>query len=119
MAVKRNYPQLDKTARAFLMLQVRRRGSVAAVARDLGYSRPAISGALNGTYTGGTATLRAKLFQVYRGKMTCPHLEREIDADECAWWRTRPCPTSRASDVRHWAACKTCIFNPDRKEPTL
>jgi hypothetical protein len=118
MAVK-SYPQLDKNAVAVLRLQVRVLGSVAAVAHKLGYSRPAISGALNGTYTGGTAKLRTRIADVFGVTTICPHLNRPIPADECNWWRTRPCPTSRASDVRHWAACKTCPFNPDRKEPTL
>lgn len=118
MAVK-SHSKLDEAMLAVLRDQVSNLGSVAAVAAKLGYSRPAISGALNGSYTGGTDRLRSRIVEVFLDAILCPHLQAPIEPAECRWWRTRPCPTSRASDVRHWAACKTCIFNPDRKEPTL
>lgn len=112
------YPQLDKAARAFLLLQVRRKGAISAVARELGYSRAAVSLALNGKYPGDTRCLRAKLFEVYRGRLVCPHLGHEIEDAVCAWWRTRPCPTAHAGEVSHWLACKACPLNPERRNPT-
>lgn len=111
------YPQLDETIRAILQDAVRREGSIAAVARRLNYTRSAISQALSGRYPADAGKLGRLIFDTFAGVVVCPHLAIEIEADDCRWWRTRPIPTSRASDANHWLACKTCPLNPDRKDP--
>lgn len=115
MSVK--YQQLDAATLNVLREQVQKHGAVGPVARKLGYSRPAVSGALNGSYGGGTAKLRARIYEVFVEAVFCPHLGEPMPSDECRWWRTSPCPTSSPASAQHWLACKTCIFNPDRKEP--
>ncbi|MEN5083712.1 hypothetical protein ABE438_14610 [Bosea sp. TWI1241] len=112
----RTYPQLDDETRSLLRQQVERLGSVGAVAGKLGYSRPAISGALHGTYVGNTDRLRSRIVEVFLDAIVCPHVGKAIAPDECRWWRTCPCPTHSNVAANHWLACKTCPNNPDRKE---
>ena len=114
MAVKKDYPQLDERRLELLRDAVAREGSISAVARRLNYTRSAISQALSQRYPADTGVLASKIENAFAGVRHCPHLDQDIEADECRWWRTRPCPTSRPSDVRHWGACKTCPNNPER-----
>lgn len=111
------YPQLDETALRILREQVQALGSIAAVGRALGYSRPAISSALTSTYRGDTRTLRARIVEIFGAPIHCPHLDSVIQTTVCAWWRTRPCPTAHAGEVSHWLACKTCPLNPEHRNP--
>lgn len=118
MPVKKTYPQLDAETLAVLRDQVRKLGSVGAVASKLGYCRSAVSGALNGSYTGGTDRLRARIVEVFVGGVFCPHAQKQLSAEDCRWWRTCDCPTYSNVAAHHWLACKTCPNNPDRKEPS-
>ena len=92
------------------------RTSVAAVARLLGYSRPAISGVLNGTYRGGTENIARRVLRKLAGRIACPHAGRALAADECRRWRTRPMPMGSAADLKHWRACKVCPHNTEEEE---
>lgn len=112
-----SYPQLDEAALGVLREAIKATGSIAAVARRLGYSRPALSSLLSGSYPADTRQLRALIMETFGGRLRCPHLAEEIAAADCAWHRSRPIPTSRRSEVEHWLACKTCSLNPDRKDP--
>ena len=84
------------------------RSSVAAVARKLGYSRPAISGVLNGTYRGRTDKIAARVLAVLGRRLLCPHLNAAMHIEECRRWRRRPMPMGSARDLRHWRACQAC-----------
>jgi hypothetical protein len=91
--------------------QVEKSGSIQAVADQLGYSRPAISLALKGTYPGGTARLSAKVVSTFCDRIICPHSGSDISQSDCTSQRTRPQPQSDATELRHWLACQTCYLN--------
>ena len=82
--------------------------SIAATARRLGYSRPAISGVLNGTYRGDVSRIRDRVLVVLGRQVLCPHLNAAMHIDDCRRWRARPMPMGSASDLKHWRACKRC-----------
>ena len=84
------------------------RTSVAAAARRIGYSRPAVSGVLNGTYHGSTARIRARVLAVLGRRIVCPHTQAAMHIKECRRWRSRPMPLGSASDLKHWRACRQC-----------
>lgn len=86
--------------------------SVAAVARELDYSRPAVSMALSGRYLGRLDRLARRALERLGG-VICPHLGRPIPATECADHRRRPMPSGSARSFRHWQACRHCPHNPD------
>lgn len=87
--------------------------SIAAAARDLDYSRSAVSMVLAGTYLGSPEHLARRVLQRFAGTVECPHLSAPISGQSCADHRTRPMPTGSARSFRHWQACRTCAFNPD------
>ena len=89
-----------------------RETSIANVARQLNYSRPAISMALRGKYIGGTSRLAALIFEVFADRVDCPFLGRDIAPAECKTQREAPIPSAPRSAVDHWRACRHCAFNP-------
>ena len=84
------------------------RTSISAAARRLGYSRPAISGVLNGTYRGDVSRIRARVLAVLGRRVHCPHEDAEMHIGDCRRWRARPMPMGSACDLKHWRACKGC-----------
>ena len=84
------------------------RTSIAATARRLGYSRPAISGVLNGTYRGNVSRIRSRVLAVLGRQVLCPHTGAVMHIDDCRRWRARPMPMGSAGDLKHWRACKRC-----------
>lgn len=108
------YPQLDDAALALLRTAITASGSIAAVAKALGYKRPSLSMALAGKYPADTRHLRALIVETYGGQLRCPHLDRDIAASACRDYRTRTIPTSRRSEAQHWQACRLCLNNPNR-----
>ncbi len=114
------YPQLD--AEALRLLQVRLEfhgGSRAALARELGVSRSAVSQALDGKYPGDTKKLRARIVEQLADQVRCDFLGAEVAPSVCKTWRIRPLSAASGSrsDVKHWQACQTCIHNPARRAP--
>jgi hypothetical protein len=83
--------------------------SIAAAAREIGYSRPSISMALAGKYPAAVGKLRAAVIAAYT-RCRCPFLAREISAAECRRFRQRAIPQSQPAELRHWAACKSCAI---------
>jgi hypothetical protein len=90
-----------------LRARVNELGTIQAVARELDYSRAAISLALSGKYPGSVTHLEATVIAAY-GTCGCPHLRRTITAIECRKYRCRPIPQSRPEELRHWTACQSC-----------
>ena len=90
-------------------------GSLAAVGRELNYTRQALSMALAGKYPADTRLLRAKIVERYAGGVVCPHLDIEISPALCRDQRERPLPTAPREAVRWWQACRACPNNPDVK----
>lgn len=85
---------------------VRRHGSLAAFATVVGYSRPALSRRLNGSY--GDASALDLAIQTALDRRDCPHLGKPITVKDCDAHRARPMPRSHAEALRHWSACRSC-----------
>ena len=107
--------QLDKRALILLHAAVDRLGSVAAVARELGYARSSVSMAADGRYPGNARHLQAAIIERYADGLFCPHLRVEIAPAACRDHRERPLPTSPRAAVKHWQACRACPLNPATK----
>lgn len=95
--------------------QVKIKGSIQAVADELGYNRSSISSALSGNYPGGTGKIQAKVIATYCDRIICPHTAGDMAQETCTTFRTRTLPTSDASELRHWLACQNCPLNPVAK----
>jgi DNA-binding transcriptional regulator YdaS (Cro superfamily) len=92
-------------------------GNRAALAREIGVSRSAISQALDGRYPGDTRRLAARITAQLVEAVTCPALHRDIPPADCEAYRSRPlsaCTASREA-VKHWQACQACPQNPGRR----
>lgn len=112
--------QLDLAAEpewlALLRHEVAKRGSIAAVAAEIGMPRPSLSMLLSGTYPAKldkvTRKYARKVFARYRDQVRCPHLRRGIGAAECRAFAAAPMSTSNPEKLRHWRACNACPQNP-------
>lgn len=88
---------------------------ITGVAERLGYSRPAISRVLSGTY-GSTDKVAARVLATY-ARIDCPHLRTSLAPDECAGYAGRSYSAITAADVPHWRACRKCPHNPAHAKP--
>ena len=117
---KPSYPQLDADAMRLLQARLEHHGgSRAAVARELGVSRTAISQALNGRYPADTRKLRATIVERLAEMVKCPHLSVELAPGVCKAARERKLSAASGSreDAKHWQACQVCANNPARRVP--
>ncbi|GAB6127331.1 LacI family transcriptional regulator [Humidesulfovibrio idahonensis] len=88
--------------------------SKAAVAEELGVSRPAVSLLLLGKYPGKTDRMAARILERY-ARLDCPHTGKSVTPDHCRKF-CGPVPTSSPAALRQWRACLTCPNNPNREE---
>lgn len=102
------YRQLEGEPLALLQAACVRLGSIAAVARELGYGRPSISMALAGRYPADTDRLAAEIVERFASSVACPHLRRDITPAECRAYREAPLSAANRDSVLHWQACRTC-----------
>lgn len=91
--------------------------SVSQIARETGVPRPSLSMLLNGTYPAKSLDLvgrkhGAKIVEVYRDQVLCPHLRRGISKEECHRHATALMSTSNPEKLKQWRACRHCPFNP-------
>lgn len=93
-----------------LRSRVEQLGSIAAVAREVGYSRSAISCAVADKYPAANTTRLAAAVIMTYARCECPYLGCEITSGECRRFRTRPIPQSWPNELRHWAACQGCAI---------
>ncbi len=98
---------------ALLRRAVDEAGSRAAVARELGVSRTAVSLLLSGAYPGGTARMAARVIARY-DRLLCPHTGRIVPPEHCRRM-AGPVPTSSPAALRQWRACQTCSNKPTGK----
>ena len=115
-----SYPQLDDDAMRLLHARLDHHGgSRAALARELGVSRAAISQALNRRYPADTRKLRATIVERLAEMVKCPHLGVELAPGVCKAARERKLSAASGSreDVKHWQACQLCLNNPARRAP--
>lgn len=96
-----------------LRTEVKAKGSVAAVARELGYARTSISLALSGKYPGGTDKLKAKVIATYCDQIMCPHTDKSMSQVMCTSLRNRAMPQSEVNKLEHWFSCQICPNNPN------
>jgi hypothetical protein len=90
------------------------KSSRAAVARELGVSRPAVSLLLAGKYPGQTDRMAARVIDCF-AHVDCPHTGKSVTPDHCRKF-CGPAPTSSPAALRQWRACLTCPNNPNHKE---
>lgn len=91
--------------------------SVSQIARETGMARPSLSMLLSGNYPAQsldlvTAKHGARVVQVYRDEVLCPHLRVGIAIEACRAHARAPMSTSNPEKLRHWRACRTCHLNP-------
>lgn len=86
--------------------------SQAAVARKLGVSDAAISGALKGRYIGNVERLAERVRgELLNATVRCPVLG-DITTRICQDEREKPFHSANPTRVQLWRACKTCPNNP-------
>lgn len=86
---------------------------ITGVAQAIGYSRPAISRVLGGSY-GNPDKLAAQVLATY-ARVACPHLATTLDPADCAAYAARRYSAISAADVPHFRACRACPNNPANK----
>lgn len=91
--------------------------SISQIAREVDMARPSVSMLLSGTYPAQSLDLAtrkhgARIVQLYRDQIACPHLRRGITAEECRRHAGAPMSTSNPERLRHWEACRRCPLNP-------
>lgn len=97
--------------------------SVSRIARECGIARSSLSMLLSGTYPAQSLALvsrkhGARIIQVYRNRVLCPHLHGSIDAAECRRHAGAPMSTSNPERLRQWTACRKCGLNPLQPKET-
>jgi len=103
-------PSTDARALLQAAAAVHPRG-LAGCAQELGYSRPALSRYMNGSYGIG-AKLEAAIYERYQGLRRCPHDGEEVPIAHCR--RRAHAPEPYGGNARHaaWRACQTCPYQP-------
>ena len=90
--------------------------SIAHVARELGYSRTALSLVLSGKYLGDTKRMEQRAAETFNERHHCPFLEREISGAECRLIARKPFNSSSPLAARQWRTCRSCPHNPVLKK---
>ncbi|WP_234890777.1 helix-turn-helix domain-containing protein [Agrobacterium vitis] len=89
----------------------------AAIAKELGVSRTAISLLCAGKYSARTDKVQAKIagpvMALYARRVWCPHLRTAITPEACGEFCAVPMSTSDPGKLKHWAACRNCKQNPE------
>lgn len=90
--------------------------SISQIARECEMPRPSVSMLLSGSYPAKSLDLAtrkngARIVQLYRDQLLCPHLRRGISAEECRKFANAPMSTSNPERLRHWQACRNCPLN--------
>jgi hypothetical protein len=91
--------------------------TISQIAREIEMPRPSVSMLLSGTYPAQSLDLvtrkhGARIVQLYRDRILCPHLHRAIGPDECRAFASAPMSTSNPEKLDHWRACRRCALNP-------
>lgn len=97
-----------------LLAEAAQASSKAAVARELGVSRPSVSLLLSGRYPGNTNRMAARVLDRY-ARVDCPHTGKSVTPEHCRRL-CGPVPTSSPAALRQWRACQACPHNPNTKE---
>lgn len=84
------------------------------VGDEIGYSRPAVSRYLSGTYGDGVEKLEAALLKTY-DRRDCPHTGEALAPDVCRKKALGPKPFGGAERRTWWLCCQTCKNKPEIK----
>lgn len=95
--------------------------SVSQISREIGLARPSVSMLLSGTYPAQsldlvTAKHGARVVEIYRNQVACPHLRRSVAKEVCRAHASAPMSSSCPDRLAHWAACRRCPLNPLKPE---
>lgn len=90
-----------------ILCQKCQESTIADVARQIGYSRTAVSLALSGKYEGGTGNIEAAVMGAFTGTVHCPYLGCDITQAACGDHQSQFMPTSDPNALRHWMACRS------------
>jgi hypothetical protein len=85
--------------------------SKTAVAKKLGYCRPAISQIMNGIYIGKPDKIAARVLEIM-DCWPCPYLNTDITAEDCRAVHSGETPSHDPARLAHRRMCRTC----NRKE---
>lgn len=91
--------------------------SVSQIAAETGMARSSVSMLLSGNYPAQSLDLvtrkhGARVVQIYRDQVLCPHLRRGISAEACRAHAEAPLSASNIERMRHHEACRRCPLNP-------
>ncbi len=89
-------------------------GSIAAVAIELGISRPYLSRYLNDDLD-GVEPIEATIVKRYDRRL-CPHTGLEITPDVCIRKALAPQPFGGKERLAHWITCQTCSNKPESQK---
>lgn len=85
------------------------------VARDIGYSRPAVSLYKSGKYPSEVEAIEAAIIKAYDRRM-CPHTAELIEPDVCARKALSPKPFGGTERLAWWSCCQRCPNKPESKK---
>lgn len=85
---------------------------LAGLAERIGYSRTALSLAVNGRYPAGEGRIAKEILGLLP-QVACPFLGQRIDRQLCAAIALGAPPTTNPNRVRHWRACQRCAHKPE------
>lgn len=88
----------------------------AAVAREIGYSRSAVSLYLGDKYPAEPGEIEAAIRARY-DRYVCPHTGQEISGPECQKRAGQPKPFGGRAKSAHWEACQACQHRNSKEEP--
>ncbi len=91
--------------------------SISQVSRETGIARSSLSMLLSGSYPAESLDIAsrrhaARVVQLYRDQVLCPHLRHGIGAAACEAFASAPMSTSSPEKLQHWRACRKCPLNP-------
>ena len=81
------------------------------IAEDIGYSRPAVSRYMSGTYGENVKEIEAAILKAY-DRRECPHTGEDIEPATCQKKAPAPKPFGGATRLAWWSACQTCPHKP-------
>lgn len=101
-----------------IISELREQGeSYAQIGRNVGMTRAAISQFHHGRYPARTTHGPvSKILKTYGNQLVCPWLGESLKETECKNYRNKPMPTSDPWALKHWSACKRCMFNPEMQK---
>ncbi len=99
-----------------LRREVQKAGSVAPVAKKIGYARSSVSLYLSGRYTANVDRLEKKIIGTYTNKILCPYTSQIIDKSECEEVERQNLNTSNPVLFKLQQFCKSCPVKHNYKE---